>query len=119
MKIKKTLLISLLTIFAFQMMGQEETKLDTVYLLGRRKLVVEIKNISSATVRYSDPKTNESFVLQRKQIQKVVFIHGVGEGVLKSELHFLFKKYSIQSYDASYQKYGQGATEVYINQNTK
>ncbi len=54
----------------------------------------------------------------RNNIQKIVFIHGVGEGVLKSELNFLFKKYAIESYDASYQKYGYGATEIYINQNS-
>lgn len=53
----------------------------------------------------------------RKRIQKVVFIHGVGEGVLKEELHYLFKKYPLEFYDADYQKYGLGATEVYIYQN--
>jgi len=51
----------------------------------------------------------------RKRIQKVVFIHGVGEGVLKEELNFLFGRYdNIKYYDADYQKYGIGATEVYI-----
>ena len=52
-----------------------------------------------------------------KRISKVVFIHGVGEGVLKTELSHLFKKYPVKYYDASYQKYGLGATEVYIFQN--
>lgn len=54
----------------------------------------------------------------RKRIQKVVFIHGVGEGVLKEELKYLFGRYNqVKSYDADYQKYGLGATEVYIYQN--
>ena len=53
----------------------------------------------------------------RKKIQKVVFIHGVGEGILKEELHYLFKRYeNAKYYDADYQKYGMGATEVYITQ---
>lgn len=53
-----------------------------------------------------------------KRIQKVVFIHGVGAGVLKGELHYLFQKYdNVNFYDADYQKYGLGATEVYIFQN--
>ncbi len=53
-----------------------------------------------------------------KRIQKVVFIHGVGEGVLKEELHYLFRRYeNLKYYDAEYQKYGTGATEVYIFQN--
>lgn len=54
-----------------------------------------------------------------KRIQKVVFIHGVGEGVLKEELRYLFNKYdNVKHYDADYQKYGLGATEVYIYQNS-
>ncbi len=54
-----------------------------------------------------------------KRISKVVFIHGVGEGVLKNELQYLFNKYPVNYYEASYQKYGLGATEVYIYQNPK
>jgi len=55
----------------------------------------------------------------KKRIQKMVFIHGVGEGVLKMELDYLFDRYdNIKFYDANYQKYGLGATEVYIFQNT-
>ncbi|CAM4213097.1 Smr/MutS family protein [Zobellia nedashkovskayae] len=54
----------------------------------------------------------------RKRIQKVVFIHGVGEGILKEELYYLFRRYeNVKYYDADYQKYGLGATEVYIYQN--
>ncbi|MCX7550431.1 Smr/MutS family protein [Xanthomarina sp. F2636L] len=54
----------------------------------------------------------------RNRIQKVVFIHGVGEGVLRIELEYLFGRYNnVKFYDANYQKYGLGATEVYIFQN--
>jgi len=54
----------------------------------------------------------------KKRIQKVVFIHGVGEGVLKMELEYLFGRYgNVKFYGADYQKYGLGATEVYILQN--
>ena len=54
-----------------------------------------------------------------KRISKIIFIHGVGEGVLKSELHYLFGRYPVRFYDASYKKYGLGATEVYVYQNPK
>ncbi|MBU2940332.1 DNA mismatch repair protein MutS [Lacinutrix sp. C3R15] len=54
-----------------------------------------------------------------KRIQKMVFIHGVGEGVLKTELEYLLGRYNVKYYEANYQKYGLGATEVYIYQNTK
>ena len=54
----------------------------------------------------------------KKRIQKIVFIHGVGEGTLKLELEYLFGRYNnVKFYDADYKKYGLGATEVYIFQN--
>ncbi|WP_375240009.1 DNA mismatch repair protein MutS [Aurantibacter sp.] len=54
----------------------------------------------------------------KQKIQKIVFIHGVGEGVLKMELEYLFNRYdNIKFYDAEYKKYGFGDTEVYIFQN--
>ena len=54
----------------------------------------------------------------RKHIQRVVFIHGVGKGVLRAELETLFRRYEqVTFYDADYTKYGRGATEVYIYQN--
>lgn len=54
----------------------------------------------------------------KKRFQKVVFVHGVGEGVLRAELETLFNRYdNVKYYDADYRKYGLGATEVYIFQN--
>lgn len=54
----------------------------------------------------------------RKRIPKMVFIHGVGEGVLRQELETLFGRYNnIKFYDADYKTYGLGATEIKIFQN--
>jgi dsDNA-specific endonuclease/ATPase MutS2 len=48
-------------------------------------------------------------------ISKIVFIHGVGTGKLRQSLRKLLKKYEgITFSDASYRKYGAGATEVVI-----
>lgn len=48
--------------------------------------------------------------------QKLIFIHGKGEGVLRHalihELNYRYKKYPYQ--DASFQEYGYGATQVTI-----
>ncbi|WP_179020148.1 Smr/MutS family protein [Winogradskyella forsetii] len=56
----------------------------------------------------------------RKRIPKVVFIHGVGEGVLRQELETLFGRYNnVKFYDADYKTYGLGATEVRIFQNVE
>jgi len=54
----------------------------------------------------------------KKRIPKLVFIHGVGEGVLRQELETLLSRYNnISFYDADYKTYGFGATEVKIFQN--
>ena len=51
----------------------------------------------------------------RKKIRQVVFIHGVGQGVLRAELHTLFRRYdNVEFYDADYSTYGVGATKVSI-----
>lgn len=51
-----------------------------------------------------------------KKGQKIVFIHGKGEGVLRHalihELNYKYKEYPYQ--DASFQEYGYGATQVTI-----
>lgn len=57
---------------------------------------------------------------KRERVPKLVFIHGVGAGVLKTELEYLFSRYpEIDFYDADFQKYGKGATAVYIYQNPR
>lgn len=46
----------------------------------------------------------------------IIFIHGVGNGVLKTEIRKILDTYIGVSYqDASYRKYGFGATEVIIH----
>jgi len=76
-----------------------------------------MSNHDMLSLQIDTAKRQLEFAL-RKRIQRIVFIHGVGEGVLKIELEYLFKRYdNLKFYDADYQKYGQGATEVYIFQN--
>ncbi len=76
-----------------------------------------MSNHDMLTLQLDTAKRQLDFAI-KKRIQKIVFIHGVGEGVLKIELDFLFGRYNnVKFYDANYQKYGLGATEVYIFQN--
>lgn len=50
-----------------------------------------------------------------KHIHKLVVIHGVGEGVLKSEVrHFLEGKEGVEFYDGDFREYGKGATEIIL-----
>ena len=49
-------------------------------------------------------------------IGKVVFIHGVGQGVLKNNIHKVLKQYeNVYFDDADFMTYGKGATLVIIN----
>jgi hypothetical protein len=51
----------------------------------------------------------------KEKLQKIIFIHGVGNGILKNEINQVLKQYpNIHYFDASMQKYGCGATEVWI-----
>ena len=76
-----------------------------------------MSNFEILTLQLETAKKNIEFAIS-KRISKIVFIHGVGEGVLKNELHYLLGRYPTKFYHASYKKYGLGATEVYIYQNS-
>ena len=86
------------------------------------KLVKNYKAMSNydiLTLQAETAKRHIEFAI-RNRIPKIVFIHGVGEGILKSELDFMLGRYdNISFQDANYQKYGVGATEVYFKQNVK
>ncbi|WP_298778922.1 Smr/MutS family protein [uncultured Polaribacter sp.] len=75
-----------------------------------------LDNFDMLNLQLSTAENKVEFAI-KKRIPKIVFIHGVGEGVLKSELQRLLSKYPVKYYDASYKKYGLGATEVYFFQN--
>ncbi len=77
-----------------------------------------MSNYEMLQIQISTAKNNLEMAIRNRR-QRIVFIHGIGAGILKNELYKLFKKYPLEHYDASYQKYGQGATEVYIYQNKK
>ena len=86
------------------------------------KLVKNYKSMSNydiLTLQSETAKKHIEFSI-RNRIPKIVLIHGVGEGILKSELDFMLGRYeNVTFQDANYQKYGLGATEVYFKQNTK
>ena len=78
-----------------------------------------MSNYDILTLQSETAKRHIEFAI-RNRIPKIVFIHGVGEGVLKAELDFLLGRYdNIDFKEANYQKYGQGATEVFIKQSSR
>lgn len=76
-----------------------------------------MSNYEILTIQLDTAKGQLEFAI-KKRIPKMVFIHGVGEGVLREELFTLLRRYdNLTFYDADFQKYGVGATEVYMYQN--
>lgn len=52
---------------------------------------------------------------RKNKINKIVFIHGKGKGTLRQELLHLLNGFTfLEYYDASFKRYGGGATEVRI-----
>lgn len=75
-----------------------------------------LNNYDILTIQLDTAKRQMDFAI-RNRIPKLVLIHGVGEGVLKTELEYLLRRYeNISTQEGNYQKYGQGATEVYFLQ---
>lgn len=82
------------------------------------ELIDNFKGMSNAEIiqvqlkhfqRSLDTAVNEHY-------RKLIVIHGVGNGRLKQEVRNMLSSYrNLQYYDASYSKYGFGATEILIH----
>lgn len=101
---------------------KERTKPALEVDLHIHQLVEKTKNLQPydmLTIQLETAKRQLDFAIS-KRIQRVVFIHGIGEGILRADLEALFNRYdNLEYYDADYTKYGRGATEVYIFQNPR
>ena len=109
---------------------QKNKKKESIFVKDKNEVVMEVDlhaeklvkstrgmdNYDVLSLQLRTAKHKVEYCIS-KSISKLVLIHGVGEGVLKSELNYLLNNYPVKYYDASYQKYGAGATEVYIFQN--
>ena len=102
---------------------EKKSKKDEVVLeidLHIEKLVKKFKHLTNfdiLNIQIDTARHQLEFAIKNR-IPKVVFIHGMGEGVLKTELEYLFGRYPKISFkEANYRKYGLGATEIYIKQN--
>lgn len=73
-----------------------------------------LSNFEILNIQLKNAKNRLEWAM-KKRIKSIVFIHGVGQGVLREELHTLFRRYdNLEYFDADYQTYGIGATEVRI-----
>jgi hypothetical protein len=77
MKGQKLFLSTLLFICGLSVLAQNDSvQQDTIYLLGRKKMIVPITTISSSRVMYSDPETGETKSVERKKIQRIMYSNG-------------------------------------------
>ena len=103
--------------------SQGKRKGDKFIVLNKEK-VVDL-HIDALLKDYSEMSNAQIIVYQLNQFlyemdqallnhfQKVTFIHGVGEGVLRSAIREELKKFpNIKYNDAPSEKFGHGATEV-------
>lgn len=75
-----------------------------------------LSNFDILNIQTETAKRHIEFAL-RNRIPKIIFIHGVGEGILKAELDFMLGRYENLTFrDADYRKYGVGATEIVFKQ---
>lgn len=90
----------------------EEIDLHIEEILDDHKGMSNSEILSAQLARFETALETAS----KSNAAKIVFIHGVGNGVLKLELRKLLdRKYSRFRYqDASFKEYGYGATMVYL-----
>jgi len=81
------------------------------------ELVDDHRGWSNAEILMHQIEQFEKVLSKAYQIgtKKIVVIHGRGDGVLRHEIRRKLRDYDgVEVYDASYQKYGQGATEILL-----
>jgi hypothetical protein len=101
----------------------KKKKVDKFVILNKEK-VVDL-HIEELLKDHSEMSNSQIISYQLKKFQyemdqaiinhyyRIIFIHGVGEGILKSAIREELKKYAdIKFGEAPYEKFGHGATEV-------
>lgn len=81
-------------------------------------LVDDLRSMSKADMLEFQLKTFEDTIKEykNKKGQRIVFIHGVGNGRLKTDIRkALERKHKLDFQDASFREYGYGATMVIIH----
>jgi len=113
---------------------QKATQAVPTALIDRHKIKARIAevdlHISALENDYKDLSNHEILKIQTNYFsrclenallhhyQKVYFIHGIGNGVLKNAITEILNEYGdIEFMDAPYDKYGTGAMEVILREN--
>jgi len=101
---------------------KKEDSKEVAFDLHIEKLVKTTKGMQAFDMLELQIETAQrhiSFAIE-KRIPKIVLIHGVGDGRLRTEIEYILKRYEgVWFQEASFQRYGQGAIEINFKQNAK
>ncbi|MFP4046552.1 MAG: hypothetical protein ACLFPH_06030 [Bacteroidales bacterium] len=73
---KRGMFLFLILLSAFLGYSQEEPELDTIYLLGQDKMLVDVKGVRYTKIAYKEPGNDEMQYIETKNIHKVMFASG-------------------------------------------
>ncbi|MCB0478922.1 MAG: Smr/MutS family protein [Crocinitomicaceae bacterium] len=79
------------------------------------ELMESHRNMTNSEILLYQMQVFRGFFHQKRGegFRKIIAIHGVGEGVLRSEIvHFLHSQENVEYHDADYTSFGGGATEI-------
>lgn len=62
--------------FVIPSISQEEASLDTIYMLGQTKKLVQVRGIFYSKVKYKEPESDEVKSMKTEDIQKIIFDDG-------------------------------------------
>ncbi len=93
-----------------------KTNITPVFDLHIEKIQVKHRHLPAALKLEIQIKEVERIIRQikRSHHKQFILIHGEGKGILRKEIIKILKDKGLQYTDASYQKYGNGAIQVYF-----
>lgn len=100
---------------------KEESK-EVAFDLHIEKLVPSAKKMQAFDMLELQIETAQRHIdfALKNRIPKIVLIHGVGDGRLRTEIEYILKRYeNVWFQQANYQRYGQGAIEINFRQNAR
>lgn len=73
---KRGILLFIILLTAITGYTQEKTELDTVYLLGQDKMLVDVKGVRYTKIAYKEPGNDKMQYMETKNIHKIMYASG-------------------------------------------
>jgi len=76
MKIKNLMIVSLVMVMGFVMNVSGQEALDTIFKIEGKVMPVDVVKVTSAYVSFTVPGNEQTFTIERKEVQKIVYKNG-------------------------------------------